>query len=157
MKCKGETKTGERCSAPIMKGSSFCFFHNPKVSSKEKAQARIKGGKGNRIYLNQINIDSENIWDLLQPKIIVDIDNAKKLQAVLIEWTLTKQIDMSTSTKVSYMIAQYTKMHELSLEYKRLQGQKTEKSIDESKELDLSKLTNKEINLISKILDKMPD
>ena len=42
-KCKGITKGGERCQAPVLTDREFCYFHDPEHEA-EAAEARRLGG-----------------------------------------------------------------------------------------------------------------
>lgn len=48
MKCNFIKADGERCQAHAMKGSEFCFLHNPAVPDEVKQRAWQEGGK-NRV------------------------------------------------------------------------------------------------------------
>ena len=48
MKCKSKTTNGQACQAQAIKGSQFCFIHDP-ASGKARALARKRGGERNRI------------------------------------------------------------------------------------------------------------
>jgi hypothetical protein len=45
--CKGITKGGERCQAPPLRESDFCFWHDPEYA-EEADQARKLGGQRRR-------------------------------------------------------------------------------------------------------------
>lgn len=42
--CEGETQSGRPCQAPPLKGSRFCFHHDP-AKARERQEARSKGGR----------------------------------------------------------------------------------------------------------------
>ena len=44
MKCKDTKANGENCEANALKGSEFCYFHNPDISDEEKREAQTRGG-----------------------------------------------------------------------------------------------------------------
>ena len=46
-KCKAITKDKKYCQAQAIKGSQFCFIHDP-ASGHERAQARKRGGERRR-------------------------------------------------------------------------------------------------------------
>lgn len=54
MKCAYKKANGQKCQAQAMKGSKFCFTHNPKTR-KEHALAVTKGGKLSR--RNRLNLE----------------------------------------------------------------------------------------------------
>jgi hypothetical protein len=43
MKCHGKTKNGSACKMPPLKGTRYCFTHNPETRTAQ-AQARKLGG-----------------------------------------------------------------------------------------------------------------
>jgi hypothetical protein len=47
MKCKSKTTSGQACQAQAIKGSKFCFTHDP-ASGAARAKARKTGGQRNR-------------------------------------------------------------------------------------------------------------
>jgi hypothetical protein len=47
MKCKSKTTSGQACQAQAIKGSKFCFTHDP-ASGAARAKARRIGGQRNR-------------------------------------------------------------------------------------------------------------
>ena len=42
-KCRGVTKGGERCLAPVLTDGAFCYFHDPEHAA-DAAEARRLGG-----------------------------------------------------------------------------------------------------------------
>lgn len=46
--CSSTKKDGSQCKSNAMTGSEYCFFHNPSISSTQRKQAQIKGGKNRR-------------------------------------------------------------------------------------------------------------
>ena len=56
--CKAIKQNGEQCLAKAMKGSDYCFTHNPKMK-EEKRLAVVKGGlnsKRVRLNLKPLNV-----------------------------------------------------------------------------------------------------
>ncbi|MEK6753467.1 MAG: hypothetical protein AABZ00_14515 [Chloroflexota bacterium] len=47
MKCRSKTTSGQACQAQAIKGSKFCFTHDP-ASGAARAKARKIGGQRNR-------------------------------------------------------------------------------------------------------------
>ena len=43
-RCKEKNKRGEPCGAFVLRGSDYCFHHDP-TKAKERAAARAKGGR----------------------------------------------------------------------------------------------------------------
>lgn len=48
MKCKAKTTNGQPCQAQAIKGSAFCFTHDP-ASGAARAKARKRGGERRRV------------------------------------------------------------------------------------------------------------
>ncbi len=46
--CKSKTENGEKCRANALKGSTFCFMHDP-ANARNRAEARKRGGKRRRV------------------------------------------------------------------------------------------------------------
>jgi hypothetical protein len=53
MKCEFIKSNGKQCSASAMKNSKQCFYHNPTISQRRKKEAQSKGGKANKIALEE--------------------------------------------------------------------------------------------------------
>ncbi len=51
MKCKHEKQNNQPCQANAIKGSEFCYMHNPDVSQEEKRETQARGGKANKIMI----------------------------------------------------------------------------------------------------------
>ena len=43
-RCEGRNKRGEPCGATVLRGSAYCWTHDP-TKSKERLAARSKGGR----------------------------------------------------------------------------------------------------------------
>jgi hypothetical protein len=43
MKCHGKTKTGNPCKMPPLKGSKYCFTHNPETRTAQAVARKIGG------------------------------------------------------------------------------------------------------------------
>jgi hypothetical protein len=56
MKCQQKTKDGKACQIPAMKGSKYCFTHNP-ATRQAQAEARKMGGYNSHIPHGPINPD----------------------------------------------------------------------------------------------------
>jgi hypothetical protein len=48
MKCKAKTQNGQPCQAQSIKGSKFCFIHDP-AQGVARAKARKRGGERRRV------------------------------------------------------------------------------------------------------------
>lgn len=53
MKCEFVKDDGETCEAYAVKGSSFCYFHNPDISDEDKREAQSNGGKTKALTLKE--------------------------------------------------------------------------------------------------------
>jgi len=51
MKCEFNKPDGTQCDAHAIKGSGFCFFHNPDISDEEKREAQTRGGQARGLTL----------------------------------------------------------------------------------------------------------
>jgi len=47
-KCKYTKDNGKQCGAYAMKGSKFCYLHNPAISKKQKKLDQTRGGANRR-------------------------------------------------------------------------------------------------------------
>ena len=53
MKCEFIKTNGVKCEAHAIKGSEFCYFHNPDISDEEKKEAQSNGGKTKALTLKE--------------------------------------------------------------------------------------------------------
>jgi len=53
MKCEFIKTNGVKCEAHAIKGSEFCYFHNPDISDEEKREAQSNGGKTKALTLKE--------------------------------------------------------------------------------------------------------
>ena len=53
MKCEFIKPDGQNCEAYAVKGTSFCYFHNPDISDEEKREAQSNGGKTKTLTLKE--------------------------------------------------------------------------------------------------------
>ena len=53
MKCEFIKTDGVKCEAYAVKGSEFCYFHNPDISDEEKREAQSNGGKTKALTLKE--------------------------------------------------------------------------------------------------------
>ena len=62
--CEKIKYNGERCHAPAVNGSSYCFFHN---DTKKLREATSQGGKqGKRAVLTESNINLKSLDDVIK-------------------------------------------------------------------------------------------
>ena len=71
MQCEHIKDDGNRCRVSAMRGSSFCYRHNPDIPQEEKLAASRRGGIGNRaradVALGEIELKSvQDVLHLLK-------------------------------------------------------------------------------------------
>lgn len=74
MNCIFEKESGDPCSARVMTGHDYCFFHNPNIPESDRKEAQSRGGKANaitvRVPLNPIRINgASDVIKLLEETI----------------------------------------------------------------------------------------
>jgi hypothetical protein len=82
--CKARTQSGKPCRMKPLKGSKYCFTHDP-ANASERAKAHKKGGANRRVSHHG---DSNNI-----PQEIKTLDDANKI----LSYTLAEVIPMENS------------------------------------------------------------
>jgi hypothetical protein len=84
MQCKAKNKNGQPCKMQAIKGSRYCFAHNP-ATSQARAQARKRGGE---------NRNTPHFADAsMLPKKVNKLDDAKKI----LHYTLLEVSGMDNS------------------------------------------------------------
>jgi len=53
MKCEFIKQDGTKCEAHAIRGSKFCYFHNPDISDEEKQNAQIRGGQARALTISE--------------------------------------------------------------------------------------------------------
>lgn len=53
MKCEFIKPDEQKCEAYAVKGTSFCYFHNPDISDEEKKEAQTNGGANRALTLKE--------------------------------------------------------------------------------------------------------
>ena len=91
MNCKFVNETGERCQAFALKGSDYCWFHDP-IKVQQRIEACKKGGKaGMRKILPESNVKIRSLTDIVH----------------LLESTIndvrTGQLDVGVANSVAYL------------------------------------------------------
>ncbi|MFC1627456.1 hypothetical protein ACFL18_02810 [Patescibacteria group bacterium] len=80
MKCKFIKSGGSKCQANSMRGSDYCFSHNPDTKT-EKRLAVLKGGLANKkSYLG------------FEPVEVKTLEDIKSLLSKTINWVVTGQV-----------------------------------------------------------------
>lgn len=68
-RCKGTTRKGEACRAPVVHGREWCVFHDPAPDAQERSrQARIRGGQASSRLaraLKHMPYDLREVYDRL--------------------------------------------------------------------------------------------
>lgn len=91
MNCKFVNETGEPCEAFAIKGSEYCWFHDP-VKLQERIEACKKGGKaGMRKVLPDSNVKINSLKDIV------------RLLESTINDVRTGQIDVRIANSVAYL------------------------------------------------------
>lgn len=104
MKCNYIKKDGSQCEANAINNSELCFFHDPNVSAEEKREARVNGGKANKIILKQPLpvLTINKIGDVAN--LLIDTINRVRSGEIdirlanclwVLAWQLTKTLEMS--------------------------------------------------------------
>lgn len=91
LNCKFVNETGEPCEAFAIKGSEYCWFHDP-VKLQERIEACKKGGKaGMRKVLPDSNVKINSLKDIV------------RLLESTINDVRTGQIDVRIANSVAYL------------------------------------------------------
>ena len=74
MKCH-QIIEGKQCGASAMRGSQYCYLHNPNISSEEKLEAQTRGGQNRSLKVDQplLPIKIEKTDDIM--KLLTDTIN----------------------------------------------------------------------------------
>jgi hypothetical protein len=65
IKCSAIARSGTRCDAPVLLGSSFCFLHAPETAEARKAAARRGGhARSNKARAKKLIPEGMNAADL---------------------------------------------------------------------------------------------
>ena len=84
MRCTATNSSGKQCKAGAVKGSEFCFWHDP-AQGQARAQARKKGGQRRRV---------EHAGDpFTLPETFETVQDANKL----LDYTLAEVLPMENS------------------------------------------------------------
>ena len=100
-RCKYTKADGARCRAFVIKGSDYCFSHDPE-KAKEKALAVMKGGLARR---RQVSLPRMKIQEARDIKI---------LMATLINEVRAGLIDSRDASCIGYLSGVFLKSDELS-------------------------------------------
>jgi len=116
LNCKFVNETGEPCEAFAMKGSDYCWFHDP-VRLQERIEACKKGGRaGMRKILPQSNVKINSLKDIV------------RLLESTINDVRTGRVDVRIANSVAYLSGVLRQVMEQEFLEKRLDS--LEKHVD---------------------------
>jgi hypothetical protein len=75
--CQGHTKSGQPCQAPALRGSPYCYTHDP-TKAAERCQAHSRGGKAR----HGRNIGPMAL-DAGAPRPVVTVNSIEGIQALI--------------------------------------------------------------------------
>jgi hypothetical protein len=104
MQCTSKKENGEPCKAHAMKGSEFCFLHNPKVPEEEKREMQSKGGS-----VGKITVETP-----LPPLPIATPRDVMNLLADTINRTRSNEVPPQIANTVGYLSGVFLKAFETS-------------------------------------------
>lgn len=111
MKCKQIKENNENCMANAMRGSNFCYLHNPEIDDDEKQFHQSRGGQANKHTL-QAPLEPVRV------KTTSDV-------VVLLEDTINKvrsgELDLKTANCIGYLSGHITKALEIADIEKRIE------------------------------------
>lgn len=110
-----------------MKGTSYCYYHNPAISEEEKKQARVRGGKGNRNTVNAQLVTFKE--DVKTP------EGVKVLLETTVHELRGGVIDTDVARTTGYLCMQLLKAIEVSDTEKRIE--ELEKKVFQQQEVKL--------------------
>jgi len=101
--CTEITRGGERCRAPAVTGSSFCFFHDP-ASARKRADAARRGGEKNRATV--LPPDTPDFP-------LRNAADASALVARTINQVLCGEVDPKIANAVGYLLTVHMKAYDM--------------------------------------------
>ena len=104
MKCEFIKDNGEKCEAYAVKGTSFCYFHNPDISDEEKKEAQTNGGANRALTLKE----PLPVLPIAQP------DDAVLLVADTINRVRAGKLDIRTANCLGFLADKLLKALEAS-------------------------------------------
>jgi hypothetical protein len=110
MKCSHKKKTGEICKNNALLKDKYCWWHSKKIPEKEKSKARSDGGKNKLIKVN-------GNFEYYELEKITDVS---KLNSVLINSVLSKNLDLRIATGICYLLNLQLKILEVENIEKRI-------------------------------------
>jgi hypothetical protein len=114
-------ETGERCQAFALKGSDYCWFHDP-IKVQQRIEACQKGGKvGMRKVLPESNVKIRSLTDIV------------KLLESTINDVRTGQLDVRIANSVAYLAGVLRQVMEQEFLEKRVES--IEKQIENKSQI----------------------
>ena len=111
-------ENGEQCNSIPLKNDVFCYFHSPAME-EERKRSVSKGGKRKIIVISE-NSNSNLIKNL--PFKLNSVKRVTKFYELLINETLSGNIDLRIATGLGYLLSGLLKSLELSEIEERLEG-----------------------------------
>lgn len=109
-KCSFVKSNGKSCGALPMRGMSFCYFHNPEVSAKEKRDHQSKGGKQKLCRISKP----------LKPLQIKTSNDILGLLEITINQVRDGSIDVKIANSLGFLANHFLKAFEVSALEKRV-------------------------------------
>lgn len=110
MKCHQKIN-GKQCGANALRGSQFCYHHDPKISQEEKRKVQVKGGQNRK----------QIVSNPLDPMEIVNAGDISSLIADTINQVRVGEIDCRVANTIGYLAGVALKAFEISSIEKRLE------------------------------------
>ncbi len=104
MKCEFTKDNGQPCDANAIKGSDFCYHHNPDISDEEKREAQSKGGANRALTLKEP----------LPELALSEPNDAVLLVADTIKRVRAGQLDIRTANCLGFLSDKLLKAFEVS-------------------------------------------
>lgn len=113
MKCKAKTTNGQACQAQAIKGSTFCFTHDP-ASGAARAKARKRGGQRRRV--------SHYGDESMIPREVRTLDDANKILAYTLAETVPMENSIARARLLLALYDSFVKSFEVGELEKRIQA-----------------------------------
>lgn len=104
MKCEFTKDDGQPCEANALKGSDFCYHHDPDISDEEKRDAQSRGGANRALTLQ----------NPLPPLEIAEPNDAVLLVADTIKRVRAGELDIRTANCLGFLSDKLLKAYEVS-------------------------------------------
>lgn len=121
--CIAKTKAGKDCTAQQMRGTSYCYRHNPDIPEADKIEASVAGGKRRQVLTNA------------DPVTLRDVNSIVGLIESNINSVRTGKLDPSVSNAVVQNLGILLKVYELAIVDSRVRKLEQQAGIDSPDEL----------------------